>query len=321
MRRTLIGSGLALALSLAAVNGVSAQNGGATGASVLQLLAGGRASALSGAYTGASGDADVLFYNPAGIAGMARGIAISYQQHVENIGVATAAGAVRVGRLVLGASALYLDYGDIDEYVPDPDFGGQTGMPTGNTVTASEMAARLSGGLPLMDGRLNLGASLGYVSTDLAGTGRGTPFFDMGAQYALSSVTLGVALRNVGGALSGSGLADADLPTEARLGAMFSLVRPTGIGAVASADLVAELKGGTTGIVAGVEAGLLPHAGSRLGAVGRVGFNGATGDEGQGTLLLGGGLTLGSLAVDYAYQNYDLFGALHRVGVRWAVLR
>jgi hypothetical protein len=26
------------------------------------------------------------------------------------------------------------------------------------------------------------------------------------------------------------------------------------------------------------------------------------------------------VAVDYAYQNYDLFGALHRFGVRWSRL-
>jgi hypothetical protein len=35
---------------------------------------------------------------------------------------------------------------------------------------------------------------------------------------------------------------------------------------------------------------------------------------------VGAGLSLGDFALDYAYQNYDLFGSLHRFGVRWARL-
>jgi hypothetical protein len=307
-----------LAAALADASPALAQGAGSTGTPVLQMLAGGRATALSGAYAAATGDSDVLFYNPAGIAGLSAAASLSYQQHVVDIGVATGAGAVRIGRLVLGASAIFLDYGSVDEYVPDPDFGGQTGMPTGETVSASEVATRITGALPIIEDRFNVGASLGYVSADLAGTGRGAPFVDIGAQYLLSNVAFGIALRNMGGSLSGAGLADASLPAEARAGAMIQLKRPTGIGATISADVVTELRGEHTGVVAGVEAGLLPAGAGRIGAVGRVGFNAGTGDEGQGALLLGGGLSIGPISVDYAWQNYDLFGSLHRIGVRWA---
>lgn len=297
---------------------VAAQGAGSTGATVLQLLAGGRASALSGAYTGATDDSDVLFYNPAGIAQLAGAAALSYQKHVQDIGVATGSGAFRLGRIVLGASAIFLDYGDITEYVPDPDFGGQTGMPTGNTVSASEVAARLSAAMPLLDDRLNVGASLGYVSIDLAGTGFGTPFVDVGAQYSLPLVTLGASIRHLGGSLSADGI-ESELPAEARVGAMLKWEAPTGLGAIASADFVAELNSETSGLVAGLEAGLLPGGAGRIGAVGRVGYNAGTGDAGQGALLFGGGLSLGPLSVDYAYQSYELFGTLHRVGVRWHI--
>ena len=51
-----------------------------------------------------------------------------------------------------------------------------------------------------------MGASAGWVSVDLAGTGRGTPFLDLGAQYVLRTVTLGAGLRNLGGSLSGGGV-------------------------------------------------------------------------------------------------------------------
>jgi hypothetical protein len=311
---------IAIVAALAAPAAVFAQGSGTTGATVLQMLAGGRASAMSGAYTAATLDADVLFYNPAGAASLAAAASVSYQRHVEDIGLATGAGAYRFGNIVLGASAIFLDYGEIREFIPDPDFGGQTGIPTGNMVGASEVAARLTGALPLADGRLNIGASLGYVSTDLAGTGRGTPFLDVGGQYLLSGLTLGAAVRNIGGALSGSGVADADLPMEARLGAMYQFARETGFGGAVSADLVSGINGGTTGLIAGFEAGLLPRAASRVGAVARVGYDTGVGEAGQGALALGGGVSLGPLAVDYAWQNFDLFGSLHRIGVRWSRL-
>jgi hypothetical protein len=310
----------AAALILCAPASAVAQGAGTNGATVLQMLAGGRASALSGAYTAATMDADVLFYNPAGAAGLAAAASVSYQRHVEDIGLATGAGAYRFGNMVLGVSAIFLDYGDIREFIPDPDFGGQTGIPTGSTVSASEVAARLTGALPLADGRFNLGASLGYVSTDLAGTGRGAPFVDVGGQYLMAGLTIGASVRNIGRAMSGAGVADADLPMEARFGAMYEFARETGFGGAVSADLVAGLNGGSSGILAGFEAGLLPRGASRVGAVARAGYDLGVGDGGQGALAFGGGVSLGPLAVDYTYQNYDLFGSLHRVGVRWSRL-
>ena len=307
----------ALTLLGAGATEAAGQGAGATGATVLQVLAGSRAAALSGANSGARGDADVLFYNPAGAAGLEGAASVSYQRYVQDIGIATGAGVVRIGRLAIGASLAWLDYGDIQELVPDPDFGGQTGMPTGNTVSASEVASRVSGALELAGGRFAVGAGLGYVSTDLAGSSRGSPFVDAGAQYRLDAITVGASIRNLGSALSGADLATADLPAEARLGAMARVTRPDGLGAVFSADFVTELNTGLSGVVAGVEAGLMPGGPGRIGAVGRIGYDAGTGTDGQGALRFGGGLSLGTLSVDYAYQQYELFGSLHRFGVRW----
>jgi hypothetical protein len=310
------------ALLLGNVADVRAQEGaGSTGAAVLQLLAGGRAAALSGAYTAATGDSDVLFYNPAGIGMLASAAGISYQRHVEDIGLATASGAFGLGRLVVGASAMFLDYGEIAELEPDPAFGGQTGVPTGNQVGASEVAGRIAAALPLMDDRLRLGAAVGLVAVDLAGVSRSTPLVDAGAQLSLPFVTLGAAIRNAGGALSGEALADSDLPTEARLGAMLAISGESRLGATIAADVVSRLNEGETGVVAGFEAGLIPAGANRMGVVGRVGYNGTSGDEGLGTFQLGAGLSFGNFALDYAYQSYDMFGSLHRFGVRWARLR
>jgi hypothetical protein len=321
MMRSMMRVGGAVFATLALALPVRAQDGaGSAGAAVLQMIAGGRAAGLSGAYTAATGDADVLFYNPAGIAGLPAAASFSYQKHVEDIGLASAAGAFQVGRFVVGISALFLDYGEIDEIVPDPAFGGQTGMETGNSLSASEMAARVGAAMPLMDGRLSVGAAAGIVATDLAGVSRRAPMLDLGAQYVLSFGTIGASLRNLGGSLSGEDLADASLPSELRVGGAFQLATASGLGALAAADLVAGLAEGTTGFVGGLEAGLFPTAAGGLGAVGRVGFNGAAGDDGLGALQFGGGLTLAGFGVDYAYQNYDFFGTLHRVGIRWSRL-
>jgi hypothetical protein len=60
--------------------------------------------------------------------------------------------------------------------------------------------------------------------------------------------------------------------------------------------------------------GLAAHG---IGAVARIGYNGVEGDGALGALQLGAGLTLSDFAIDYAFQNYEFFGALHRFGVRW----
>lgn len=302
------------ALPLAAQDGA-----GTAGATVLQLMAGSRAPALSGAYAGIAGDADALFYNPAGAATLRAAGMLSYQRHVEDIGLISAAGAFRTGPVVLGASLVVLDYGSIDEIVPDDGFGGETGLPTGATVSASELAARFTAALPLAGDRMRLGVSAGVVSTDLAGTRRSAPFLDAGMQYSLPRLTLGASLRSLGGALAGRDMADAPLPSELRAGAALDLAPSAGgFGVLVSADFVAGLEEGSTGLLAGIEAGLRPTATADYGAVMRAGWNAGIGSDGLGALQVGGGLNIGEVAVDYTWQRYDFFGTIHRFGVRWA---
>jgi hypothetical protein len=297
---------------------VSAQDGaGTAGATVLQLAAGSRAPALSGAYA-AVRDIDALFYNPAGIGGLNGAASLSYERHVEDIGFVSGGGAFRIGRITVGASLLILDYGDVDEIVPDENFGGQTGRPTGNSESASELAARDSAAVPLASERLHLGLAAGWVSTDLAGATRGAPFLDAGLQYSLDRLTVGAALRNFGGSMSGNDLADAPLPRELRAGGAFEFSGTSRVGAVVSADVVALLEDGTTGVVGGLEVGLRPESRAGFGAVARAGYDATAGADALGALRLGGGLSFGGFALDYTWQRYDFFGTIHRFGVRWA---
>lgn len=318
---------LTLAAALAATalftTGASAQKGeGTTGSQVVQLPAGARAAALAGAYTAIRGDADVVFYNPAGVSQLFRAAALSYQKHVADINIGSAAAAFRVGPATVAAGIAYLNAGDVAEIVPGTRFPGERGDSTGADVGASESASRLAVGVPLLDGRLHLGAAAGIALSDLAGLSRSAAFFDLGAQLALPySVTLGASVRNLGGDLSGSGAEPAPLPTEARAGAAVQVRGASDLGLLVTADLISRLKDERTGFAAGAEAGLLPASSERLGAVLRVGYAGDQGEGGVGSLHLGAGVSLSGIWVDYTYQDLDFLGTAHRIGVRWTGAR
>ncbi len=300
--------------------GVQAQGAGAAGAQILQFAAGSRAAAFSGAYTASVGDADVLFYNPAGAAALRLAGSLSFETMVQDVTLSSLSGAVRVGPVTVGLSGLFLDAGSVNEIVPDENFGGSTGRATGSSVSASEAVARITIAVPLRD-RLRLGASGGFVSSSLADQSSSTPVFDVGVQYDIASFTVGAALRNVGSALSGDQLSDADLPTEARVGAAFQIARPDGLGVTLHSDLVARLQESGAGILLGAEAGYLPSSARALGAVARIGVSPTEGDGALGALKLGAGITLAHIGIDYTYQSFDLLGGVHRFGVRWSAAR
>lgn len=307
------------ALLLLAASPAAAQDGtGTAGAQVLQLPAGARPAALSGAYTAVAGDADALFYNPAGSGGLRAAASLAYARQPEaGVSFGSAAGAYRLGPVVLGAAAAFLDAGTVSVIEPDPRFGGERGRPTGEQASAGESAVRLVAAAPLLDGRLRLGAGAGVVSSTLADVSRSAPVFDLGAQLDLPYATVGASLRNLGGELTGEAAAPTPLPSEARAGASARLFAGDGIGALVTADLIARLAEGTTGAALGVEAGLLPGSGRGYSAVGRIGYSGDGGDASLGALRLGAGVALGPLAVDYTFRRLDFFGTVHRIGVRW----
>ena len=302
------------------LSSLQAQGAGAAGAQILQFSAGSRAAAFSGAYAASSSDADVLFYNPAGVASLRKAGALSFETMVQGVTLSSLAGALRVGPLTVGLSGMFLDAGKVIELVPDPSFGGNTGMPTGKSASSTESVARVTVALPIHD-RLRLGASGGIISSSLADQSASTAVFDVGVQYELSAFTLGAALRNAGGSLSASDLRDADMPTEARVGAALQLARADGLGLNVHSDIIARLQESSTGILLGAEAGYLPGGAHALSAVARVGVSPTEGDGALGVLKLGAGITLARLGIDYTYQSFDLLGSVHRFGVRWSAAR
>jgi hypothetical protein len=287
-------------------------NAGVTGAQVLQFLPGSRAASMSGAYTAVAGDADALFYNPAGIASLRRAATLSYESYVADVAFGSLGVATRLSSFTIGASVAFLNAGDIRVVTPDPEFGGNTGVETGETVSASESALRLVGALPLLDGRLRAGLALGFVATALAEQHQTAPIADIGAQYDIGPATIGVSLRNLGTDLSGD--AEDKLPTEARIGAATNAIR-AGAGVVsASAELISRLGEASLTFAGGVEAGLPGTDARPFALLARVGFDAESNQ--LGALRAGASLGFKDVTFDYTIQQLEFFGTVHRFGLR-----
>lgn len=298
--------------------------GTATGA-VLQMPAGSRAAGLGGAFTAGDGG-DVLFYNPAGAARHAAAAAASYQRHVMDVGFSSVGGAVRLRWLAIGATFSVLDYGSIDETVPDPAFGGQRGIETGEVLSANDAVARAMIAVPLLRDRLALGAAFGLYWSTLAESVRTVEIFDLGAQLRIRpDLVVGTAFRHGGGQLEGASLGSADLPAELRAGVAWTRHRPFALGASAAlhADLIMPRYEAPTTAAVGVEiasaadAPLGVLAGQPVGAALRLGFNGAPGSDAVGRFHAGAGITVDGVAVDYTLQPMGDLGMAHRFGIRW----
>jgi hypothetical protein len=296
---------------------LSGQGTGSTSLEVAQAPAGARAGALGGAYTGVWGDTDVIFYNPAALAGVGPAVSLSHQQHMLGISFGSLAAALQAGRVTVGAGIAWMSAGEVDELVPDPDFGGQRGRLTGATAGARESLLRVAAALPLMNDRFLAGAAVGAAVSDLAGLTRSGAFVDLGMQARLGGPAVaGLSLRNLGGSLSGGDAEPADLPLEARLGASVALPVGGALGALLTADVIQRVREETTAFGGGLEFGLTPVAGG-IGAVARIGYRIEQDLDAASALQLGGGITYANFSLDYQYQNIDLFGAAHRIGLRW----
>ena len=289
---------------------------GATGAQVLQFLPGSRAAAFSGAYTAFAGDADALFYNPAGIANVRRAGTLAYEKYVSEIAYGSIGVAARVSSFTIGASVAFLDAGDVNEVIPDEEFGGNTGTETGNVVSASESAVRIVAAMPMRDGGLRAGAAIGFVSSSIADQRQSAPLADLGVQYDIGSFTIGTALKNIGANLSGD--ASEKLPSELRVGASTQLMRGAGVitGAI---EVVSRFGEGSLVFVGGLEAGLPATDARPFTLLGRIGMDSERAQ--LGALRAGASVGFREISFDYTYQNLDYFGAVHRFGIRATHLR
>jgi len=283
-----------------------------TEGSILTLLPGTtRAAALGGAGAALVGDAGAMFSNPAGIATIHHlSIEGSYEPYLAGSAVSTAALALRVSRFTWGFGAQALDYGTEPEIVPDPATGGRRGMATGASFHPYEALA--AGSLVYRRGMAALGFTGKYNRQQIGDEIRDAWAGDVGLAIAVFDImAMGVSVQNLGGDLGDGAL----LPRRTRAGLTLNYTDPQG-----TWRLLTTLEGQWTRdrsavLIQGLEGGVVT---SGVGLAARIGYSTRPTVTDASRWTFGGGIVLGRLALDYAFQGYDaLGGGTHRVGIRW----
>lgn len=302
----------ALALAFACMARAAAAQGGETAAIVLEQPAGARALALGGALVAVADHDASLFSNPALLDGAGTSSSISGQRFIaaSTLGAASAAGGALGGTVAIGIRAL--DYGSEDEFVPDTArFGGQRGMATGGTVSASEAA--LSIGYARRSGWLRLGVTAGLTYVQIANESGTAPSVDLGAAVDLPlGIIAGAAAQNIGTDLT---LASTTSPLPRMVRAGISV--PLELGALDA------LVVGEAGLSSSDE--VVPRAGVELSwrSVNGITVSGRAGTRGGelagiGRTTFGGGIAASRVSLEYAYQSLEtLGGSAHRIGLRY----
>ena len=316
MRRAdgLMGGRAAVALAIIALLpiGPSAQLTAQTEGSILTILPGStRSAALGGAGAALVGDAGAMFANPAGIATI-RHLSLegSYEPYLAGSALSTAALALRVSRWTWGVGAQTLDYGSEPEIVPDPATGGRRGTPTGASFHPYEALATTS--FVYRRGFAAIGVTGKYDRQQIGAEVSDAWAGDVGLAIAVFDImAVGVSVQNLGGDLGNGAL----LARRTRAGLTLNYTDPQG-----TYRLLTTLEGQWTRdrsavLVQGVEGGVVTGG---VGLVGRVGYATRPSVTDASRFTFGGGVVLGRLAMDYAFQSYDaLGGGTHRVGLRW----
>jgi len=260
-------------------------------ASPLVLLpASTRSAGLGGAGAALVGDAGAVFANPAGIATI-RHLAVegSYERYLAGSTFSSAALALRLGRLNWGAGAAALEY---------------------SAGSATDLLGVSS--LVFRSGMIALGGSAKYLRQEAGGSTAHAWAGDVGVTIAVFDImALGASVQSGGGDRSGG----AWLPRRTRAGFTMNYVDPQGTFRLLTTVEGQWPEGHAAVLVAGVEAGVVARG---VGLVARVGATGHSAPSDASPATVGGGVELGRLHLDYAYQGYDApDGGRHRFGLRW----
>src|SRR3989442_989160 len=122
---------------------------------------------------------------------------------------------------------------------------------------------------------------------------------DAGVAIAVFDImALGASVQNIGGDRSGG----ARLPRRTRAGFTMNYVDPQGTFRLLTTLEGQWPEGHAAVLVAGLEAGVVARG---VGIVARVGATGHSAPSDASPTTVGGGVELGRLHVDYAYQGYD----------------
>jgi hypothetical protein len=306
------------ALLLAAAEGRSQQVSETRAAVFLTLPTSARALALGDGWAAIADDESAIFFNPAQLARMrATGFGGSVQRYIAGttLGALAVAGPLRRGAFGLGIQVL--DYGSEDEVVSS---GGAPGTVTGNSVGAQDFALTVAYGEAFGARRQwRLGAGAEYVREHVANVSGSAVAANAGVAYTTpAGWELSGALQHLGSRLTLAAVTS-PLPYTWRVAVAAPMV--TGLaGDHFSLRTMAEARESSGGAATGVVAAEGTWRTARGGpiVVGRMGYAIRGNGDDRVPLTLGGGVSMGRVVIDYAYEGFTLLGATHRVGIRVA---
>jgi hypothetical protein len=273
-----------------------------------------RAAALGGSFISYFDDADIIFYNPAGMK-LSKGspISFSFTKHLLDINLASLAYSTEIENIGrFGAAIQYINYGNFTEA---DEFGNRTGE-----FSAGELAVLL-GYAGELEENFYYGANAKIIYSSIADRSSSAIAIDLGIHYQIPAQQIDIALvaLNLGTQLSSYIDTDEDLPvdvaigvskrlenlplrlsldfhklTEKRddfiqhfkafsIGAEFYLSKVFALRFGYDNEKRSELKIGTTSGIAGFNAGL--------------------------------GINISSYRFDYGYSSLGKIGALHRISL------
>lgn len=269
---------------------------GTTGADFLRLPAGARSAALAGAYSALGGDAETIYFNPAGLVDLLNPqVYLSHLAWWESVTLDSAWGVQPLnGTSALGAAVVFLNV---------PPFNS-TGDPSAGMESACD--AIVAGGYALRFGQaLAAGGALKYLGSQLGPARSWGLALDLGAKYYLlnDQLILAATVRNVGLMSAFEHAADA-LPLQAGVSAAYFLwpEEPQHLALAAELTLpAAERPALSLGAEGWIWNKFALRAGVRPGA------------EAEDWLRVGAGVRWERFHLDYAWTPVGLFGPVHQL--------
>lgn len=172
-----------------------------------------RAGALGGSFITYFDDADIIFYNPAGMMLLDNSpISFSFTKHLLDINLASLAYSTEIEDLGrFGTAIQYINYGSFDRA---DEFGTRNGE-----FSAGEFAVLL-GYAGTLDENFYYGANVKLIYSSIADESSSAAAFDLGLHYAIPSQQINVALvaLNLGTQLSSYIDTREDLPIDVAIG-------------------------------------------------------------------------------------------------------
>ncbi len=277
-----------------------------------------RAAALAGSFVANNDDADVIFYNPAGIGSLKdQPISFSFVKHLLDINSASLSYSrnfERIGRFAAGIQ--YINYGNFTEA---DEFGNKTGE-----FGAGDFAFTL-GYSNTLDNNFYYGANVKFIYSSIASVSSSAFAFDIGLQYIIPKTkwSIGFSVLNMGSQLSSYGANKESLPLDMRLGVSKTLAHlPLTIYLSFNklSDNYETFGDRFNQFTVGGEIAVSKSLAFRLGYDNEKRSELKVGSTaGFGGFNLGLGINIRNYKLNYAYSSLGSIGALHRFGISTAL--